>query len=543
MKERQSSFNYSYPHEKANLLYDIIIHGGTIIDGTKSPRFSADIGIQKDRITSVGQLADANASRKISADGLIVAPGFVDVHNHSDGWFLKSDHVVSKTSQGFTSEILMSDGISYAPVNESTVREWMFYLRSLNGLRMDEYGGWRSLADYLEALDGANVQNAAVQIPYANVRTLACGFGRGMVDDFQMRQMQLEIRNGMEAGAVGISTGLDYIGQHFATTDELVEACSTIAEYDGIYVSHMRYKKGLLPALREAVEIGRRAGIKVHFSHLKALTPNSVEEVLEYIDGTARKEVDLSFDVYPYQPGSTMLNFMLPYEVWEDGPLAVLGKLNRPEVRARFAEGLKAYRLDLDHIRIAWMAGNENRVHLGKRLSEYVEEVGLPPEEALMNLLIEERLAVLLVFDEGDDRLVEPILQHDLFMMGTDGIYFPDGQIHPRQYGSVGRLLGPLVRERKLFSLEEAVYKLAGWASQRFGLAGRGEIREGNFADLVVFNPETVTDHATFENPHQLTTGIEHVLVNGVPILVDGLPVSLDKNSLPGRALRYHEAM
>lgn len=520
-------------------LFDIIIENGTVIDGTKSPRFKADVGIVGTRIEAIGDLANSEAKQRISVAGKIVAPGFIDVHNHSDGWYLKQDHVVSKTTQGFTSELLMSDGISYAPVNEQTAPEWMFYLRALNGLRMDEYTGWRSLADYLECLDRANVQNAALQIPYANIRALACGFGRAAVDDFQMRTMQREIRLGMEAGAVGVSTGLDYIVQHFSTTDELVEACAVIAEYDGVYVSHMRYKKGLLNALKEAVEIGRRAGIKVHFSHLKALSSENTEEVLDYIDTTARHEVDLSFDVYPYQPGSTMLNFMLPYEVWEDGPLAVLGKLSDPGVKARFAEGLKAYRLDLDHIRIAWVAGRENAVHQGKKLSEYIAECNLPAEDALMNLLIEERLAVLLVFDEGDDRLAEPFLQHDLYMMGTDGIFFPDGQVHPRQYGSVGRLLGPLVREKKLFSLEDAIYKLAANAAHRFGFTGRGILKEGNFADVVVFDAETVTDKATFDDPHQLTVGIEQVLVNGVPIIEASEPITPSPAPLPGRALRY----
>lgn len=523
-------------------LYDIIIENGSVIDGTKSLRFKADVAIQNDRVAGIGDFSTAEATQRISADGKIVAPGFVDVHNHSDGWFLKSDHVISKTSQGFTSEVLMSDGISYAPVDEHTAPEWMFYLRALDALRMDEYTGWRSLADYLDVLDGANVQNAAVQIPYANVRALACGFGRGAVDDFQMRTMQREIRQGMEAGAVGISTGLDYIVQHFSTTDELVEACGVIAEYDGLYVSHMRYKKGLLNALKEAVEIGRRAGIKVHFSHLKALSAENSDAVLDYIDTTARHEVDLSFDAYPYQPGSTMLNFMLPYEAWEDGPLAVLGKLRDPVVRSRFAEGLKAYRLDLDHIRIAWVAGRENAVHQGKRLSDYIEECGVPAEEALINLLIEERLAVLLVFDEGDDRLADPFLQHDLYMMGTDGIFFPDGLIHPRQYGSVGRLLGPLVREQTLFSLEDAIFKLAANAANRFGLTGRGILKEGNFADVVVFDAETVTDRATYDDPHQLCVGIEHVIVNGVPILEGGAAMEPNPSPLPGRALRYRES-
>ena len=230
---------------------------------------------------------------------------------------LAMPHQTWKTSQGFTTEVLMADGISYAPVSEHNWRQWLYYLRVAQ--RPDARPttrGWQSLADYMGLLDGRNVQNAAFHVPYANVRALACGFGRTLPpDDFQMRQIRGEIRRGMEAGAVGLSTGLDYIEQHYATTDELVAACTAIEPFGGLYVTHVRYKTGLLPALREAIEIGRRAGVKVHISHLKGTTEQEVQEVLALLD-RARREVDLSFDVYPYQRGSTMLNFLLPYEVW-----------------------------------------------------------------------------------------------------------------------------------------------------------------------------------------------------------------------------------
>jgi len=278
--------------------------------------------------------------------------------------------------------------------------------------------------------------------------------------------------------------------------------------------------------------------VAVHISHLKGPDAAEGEQILEYIDREARHEVDLSFDVYPYQPGSTMLNFLLPNEVWEEGPLAVLPKLRDPAVRARFAAGLAAYDLDLDKIHIAWTLSKENARHQGKLLSDYVAEMNLPPEEALCNLLIEERLAVLLVFNQGDDRLVHPFLAHDLYLMGSDGIFFEEGVIHPRMYGSAARLLGPCVRDWKLFSLEEAVYKLSGGPAGRFGLTERGVIRPGSFADLVVFDPATVQDRATYAYPHQYSTGIEHVLVNGVPIVAHGQPVESLAAPYPGRALR-----
>jgi N-acyl-D-amino-acid deacylase len=279
----------------------------------------------------------------------------------------------------------------------------------------------------------------------------------------------------------------------------------------------------------------------VHISHLKGNSPAESEAILEYIDQVARKEVDFSFDVYPYQPGSTMLNFLLPNEVWEDGPLGVMAKLRDPAIRARFATGLDCYKLDLDEIQIAWVHSKENSRHQGKLLSDYVLEMGLPPADALANLLLEERLAVLLVFIEGEDPLVRPFLQHDLYMMGTDGIYFEDGVIHPRMYGSAARLLGPCVRDYKLFSLEDAVYKLSGAAAARFGLKDRGVVREGAFADLVVFDAATIADRATFADPHQYSVGVEHVLVNGMPIVRDGKPIEEFDEPLPGRALRFRQ--
>jgi N-acyl-D-amino-acid deacylase len=521
-------------------VFDLVVAGGQVIDGTRAARVRADVGVKDGRIAAVGDLTTASAKQRVEAAGKIVAPGFIDVHNHSDGWLLKTPHVTPKTTQGFTTEVLMADGISYAPVRPENADEWIFYLRALNALRLDEYLGWQSLEDYLDLLDGKTAQNFCVHVPYANVRVNACGFRRLLPDDFQMRQMKRAIAEGMEQGAVGLSTGLDYIAQCFSNTEELVDACSAMAAQQGLYVTHVRYKRGTLEGVKEAVEIGKRAGVPVHISHLKGTTPEEIDSILGYIDTVARKEVDFTFDVYPYLPGSTMLNYLIPYDVWEDGPFGVMEKLRTPEMRARFAAGLDAYKLGLDQIHIAWVAGKENSKYQGMLLSDYILEMGLPPAEALTNLLLEERLAVLLVFNQGDDTLVKRFLAHDLYMMGTDGIYHPDSVIHPRMYGSAGRILGMCVRDWKLFSLEDAVYKLAGLAAKRFGLKDRGVIREGACADLVVFDPETVGDRATFADPHQTCTGIEQVFVNGVAVVRDSKPVD-EFDKWPGKALRRNQ--
>lgn len=519
--------------------FDLIIRGGHVIDGTGAARTRTDVGITGDRIVAVGDLRDAQSARTVGAAGRIVCPGFIDVHTHSDGWLLKTPHLTAKTTQGFTTEVLMADGISYAPVNEHTAHEWIYYLRGLDGLRMDEYRGWQSIADFMSHIDGRCAQNAISHVPYANVRSLVCGWGRGPIDDYQMGSIQNEIRKAMHDGAVGLSTGLDYIVQCFSTTDELVEACRAAAEFDGLYVTHIRYKHGLLNALREAVEIGKRAGIKVHISHLKGMTKQVADEVLSYIDNVARHEVDFSFDVYPYLPGSSMLNVYLPYEVWEQGPLAVAQHLGSKSMRERIRQRLRSTTVDLQSVRLAWTPGKENAVHQGKTLFEYVKSSGKPLEDAIADLLLEERLGVLMVVGSGDDRQVTPFLQHDLYMMGSDGIFTLDGPIHPRMYGAATRLIGPCVRDWKAFSLEDAIAKLTSKPAARFGLTDRGIIRDGAFADLVIFDAETVSDRAACENPRETSTGIEWVLVNGNPIIEHGTPIDQPSEDLPGRALRF----
>jgi N-acyl-D-amino-acid deacylase len=520
-------------------VYDTLIAGGEVIDGTRNGRYRADVGITDTRIAAIGDLSGAEAKTTIDARGRIVAPGFVDVHNHSDAWLRKAPHLVSKTMQGFTTEVIMADGISYAPVRRDTVHDWITYLRALNALQFEEYTGWESIGEYMAGLDRANVQNSIPHVPYANVRTLVCGFTRAVPDDYQVRQIQAEIEDGLAAGAVGLSTGMDYVAQWFASTDELVEACRPMADVQGLYVTHMRYKAGTLTALKEAVEIGRRAGVPVHISHLKGTSPEMTEQVLGYIDAVAVNEVDFSFDVYPYLPGSTMLNYWLPYSVWEDGPLGVLRNLRRPEVRRQMAEGLR--HVDLAETHIAWVPGKENSRHQGKLVADYVEETGKAPADALCDLLIEENLGVLLVMHQGDDDLIGPFLAHPSYMMGSDGIYHEDGAIHPRQYGSAARLLGPCVRDKGWLTLEDAVYKLSGHPARRFGLHERGELRAGWAADVVVFDAHTITDTATYADPHRLAVGVHEVLVNGTRIVADSVPVPDLHAPYPGRALRFKQ--
>lgn len=523
-------------------MHDLLLKGGLIIDGTGKPRFTADVAVSDGRIAAIGQFDAAKARRAFDVAGLIVAPGFIDVHNHDEGWLLKKRHLLAKTSQGFTSEVLMSDGISYAPVTPENAYDWLFYLRPLDALHTADYTGWRSIADYMSLLDRQNVQNTIALAPFANLRVLACGWRRDPADDLQINLMRRELRIAMEQGACGLSTGLDYVAQCFSTTDEIARVAEAMAPYDGVYVTHVRYKRGTLAGVQEAVEIGRRAGVRVHISHLKSATQREADEILGYIDRVAGKECDITFDIYPYMPGSSLLASLLPYEAWEDGPLAAVARLREPAIRERFGATLLDYRLPLDKMTLAWVASRENAHLQGLTLAQIVESSGKPVGDALAQLLIDEHFCVLVVFHMSEDRFVEPFLAHPRQMLGSDGIWFPDGVVHPRVYGSATRMIGPMARDRKLFSLEEAVRKMTSFPAETFGLAQRGVIAAGACADLVVFDAERVTDRATYDEPHRLSTGIKHVIVGGAPIIADGNPVEEAELSPPGRALRFRQA-
>ncbi len=520
--------------------FDLLIHGGDVIDGTGVARQRADVGVLAGRVAAIGDLRDAVAQQVIDASQRIVAPGFIDVHNHSDGWVCRDKQQSFKTMQGFTTEVLMSDGISYAPVDETTWRDWFFYLRSLNGLRMQDYTGWESLDDYMTLLDGNCVQNVATQIPYANLRTLVNGFNQTPIDDSQMVRIQKLVRECLAAGAVALSTGLDYIAQCFASTEELIDACRPMAESQTPYVTHMRYKKTLIPGIEEAIEIGRQAGVPVHISHLKCQSPYDPEQIFKLIDDACGEGIPTTFDVYPYQPGSTMLNYLLPYEAWKYGPLAACGVIGESEFRRVFKSAFDAYRLDLDHVRVAWSPSGERIDDWGKTLQQIVDESGKDMTDALLDYLLDEQLAVLCVMDEGDDKEVEPFVAHPRCMMGTDAIYQIGGKVHPRAYGSAGRWLGPLVRDAKIFTLEEAIRKMTSLSAHTFGLEDRGVLAVDRPADIVVFNEATINDNASFSEPTNSCDGIEHVLVNGVAVVASGEHVEIVEQ-YPGQRIRYRK--
>jgi N-acyl-D-amino-acid deacylase len=518
-------------------LFDRILLNGTVIDGSGAPRYEADVGLIADRIAEIGSLSSAEARETTDVSGRIVSPGFIDVHNHSEGWLLKDANFCVKTVQGYTTEVLMTDGVSYAPLDERTAPEWIFYLRALDGLEVSDYTGWKSITDFMRLFDRRTTQNTLPQIPYANLRSMAGGFGKRPLSEDELRAVQEGVEQGIAEGSAGLTIGLDYPSQCFASTGEIISACKAMAGTRGLYITHIRYSIGRLNALQEAVDIGRRAGVPVHISHLMGRTPEETDTLLEYVDKTAVHEVDFSFDSIPYSSASTLLSAQLPLDVWTGGLRAAVAGLDNPDIIREFETNLPA--LPLDRCHIAWIAGGRHDRYYGKTLAEYIEASGRSAARALLDLLKEADLAVLGVNRYYNETMVHPFLAHKGFMLGSDGIWQPEGHLHPRVHGCPGRLLGECVRIYRLFSLEEAVQKMTGIPAKRFGMKKRGLVREGYFADLAVFDPNTVAARADFDRPRLESVGMEAVFVNGTPVVSGGKPVKIPASRLPGRALKF----
>ena len=422
-------------------MFDLIIRNGTIIDGTRTDRYPADIGLRADRIAAIGDLGDTASQHSIDAQAAKSSPRALSMSTTTPtAGSCKSPTSSPRPSKALPLKSSWPTASPMPPVDATTRAHWLYYMRALNGLMQSHYSGWESLADYMQLLDGRTAQNTITHLPYAHLRAMACGWDRRVPDDVQMEEILAGVERGMAEGAVGISTGLDYIAECFATTDELVEACTAMAAQQGIYATTCATKRAPLPGCRKPSEIGRRADVPVHISHFKGTSPQQIDELLSYVDQVAVNEVDFSFDVYPYLPAQPCSTSCCPYEVWEDGPLGVLPKLNDPDIRRRFARVLDRYANPLDRMTIAWLPGRDNAHFIGRTIDEYVQQAGASPTDALCDLLIEENLAVLLVFHHGDDALVHPFLSHEKYMLGSDGFTSPTARFtrvytdRPRAY-------------------------------------------------------------------------------------------------------------
>ena len=518
-------------------MYDLLFRSARVVDGSGSPWFRADVAIEGDRIAAVGRLDDAAAAATIDCHDAILAPGFIDMHVHSDLNLLVEPRHEPKLYQGVTTDLLGQDGLSYAPISRQKLPLLRKFLAGLNG-DPDIAWDWSSVADYLAKFDRKISPNVAFLIPLCAVRVEVMGFEPRQATADELSRMRALIAEGMQDGAVGLSTGLTYPVNAWTTTDDLVELCREVARFGGIYVTHMRYTlgDGLHEPIVEAIEIGERAGLPSHISHFKGKrgAARDVAGALALVDEARARGLDVTLDAYQYNAGSTMLQANLPMWVHEGGPDRVLERLTDPAVRERIRAAFQASPPNWSTYTVASVATAQHRSMEGRRISELIAESGQDQVDWVCDLLLAEELRVSCRQDDGqtDDDII-PVLQHPAMLIGSDGLHLGSA-VHRRTYGTFARVLGRYVRELGALRLEEAVRKMSAASAARIGLRDRGLIRPGLRADLVVFDPDAIAEQATWEQPRQLASGVSHVLVNGTPVLADGRHTG----ATPGRALR-----
>ncbi len=464
--------------------YDLIIRNGTLIDGTGAPGVAGDLAVRDGRLARIGRI-EGSAAREIDASGMAVTPGFIDVHAHDDAAVLSSP-MDFKLRQGVTTDIVGNCGAGVAPTEPGSGP-------SIPGAElvlgpMPE-PTWRTFGEYMDAVDAARpALNVGCLVPHGAVRVHRMGLDSRPPDERELAAMREDVAEGLAAGALGMSTGLIYPPVTFARTEEIIELNKVVGEHGGIYVSHIRDEAyRLLEAVEEAVRIGREGGTPVQISHHKASGKSNVGKTVDsiaYIEAQRAAGLDVTFDVYPYTAASTVFAVMR----------------RAPEA------------LDPNDILIA--SCQRKHEYEGKTMAQIAEMLDLPADDAMDRVLTEEpgATAVFFIMDETD---VQRVLSHPQCMIGSDGLPSPTGKPHPRLYGTFARVLGTYARKERLLTLEDAVRKMTSLPARRFQLAERGELREGWWADVVVFNPQTVEDVATYEEPRQYPTGIEYVIVNG----------------------------
>ncbi len=532
--------------------FDVVITGGRIVDGTGSAWFYGDLAIQGDRIARItprGMLKDAPARERIDASGLVVAPGFIDIQSHSRGAFLFGDgRVISKVTQGITTEI-MGEGSTNAPLNPAMAGD-LSRLPADRRAVVESFMGPHGFSAWLEAMERNGVSpNVGSFVGASTIREYVKGMSMGPASPAELDTMRALVRRAMEDGAFGIASALIYPPGNFASTGELVELARAMAPYGGVYITHMRSEADrLLEAIDEAIEIGRRAGVPVEIYHLKAAGQRNwhkAAQAIAKIDSARSAGIDVQANMYPYVAGSTGLSACLPPWASADGKL--LDNLRDPEMRERIRAEVLQQTTDWENlctlatpegVLILGLERPENRQHVGRRLSEIAAAQGKHWLDAVMDLILSEQSGIGTVYFMMSEENVKLQLRQPWIKFGTDaGGVDPDSAdalTHPRAYGTFTRILGKYVREDKVLGLEDAIRKMTSAVATRLSIPDRGLLRPGFYADIVIFDPETVADRATFEQPHQLSVGIRHVLVNGVAVVKDGEHTG----AKPGRVIR-----
>jgi N-acyl-D-amino-acid deacylase len=502
--------------------FDVLIKGARVFPGD-GPALHADVGIAGDRIAAFEHsLPATNTAEVIDAAGMMLCPGFIDMHAHTALEPFRDPRLEPKVAQGFTTEVINPDGLAPAPVVEDSREERQAYLRPLEGPGPERWG-WTTFSEYLEALEGTRPATTLVpSIGHNAVRDRVMGGADRRPEREEIRAMREEVRLGLEAGARTFSFGLIYMPGAFSETGELVELAEEAAPFGAPLVPHVRTEAdGVLGAVGEMIEVSRRSGAPLHLSHLKVIgNPELVESLLALID-RASADVDITFDQYPYGAGSTVLSSLLPPWAHAGGPSEALRRLDDSRQREAMARDVEKGLPDWDNSYGACGPANIVIVHapvakagvVGKSLAEIGEERGCDPFVAALDLLKESRLDVAMINHYATEEAVRTVFRHPLQLVGSDGIF--GDRPHPRLYGTAARALGRYALKEKLIPVEEAVARLTSRAAERIGLTDRGRIREGLRADLVLLDPERFIDTATYDDPKQVPPGVERVFVAG----------------------------
>ena len=530
---------------------DILITGGTIVDGTGAAPRPGTVVVEGDRMRVLP--ADADPPRSvgttIDATDRVVAPGFIDLHSHGALVILAEPRHEPKVRQGVTTEIVGVDGNGFAPfTDEEDLLSFVELDAGLDGRLVGEWEEWRAtewrtVTDYLKTYDGTVSVNVGTLVGNSVLRINQLGWDDVPSDEQALDRMAGTLREAMADGAVGLSSGLDYPPGSFATTEELATLTRTAGEAGGFYHTHVRYPLGdrFLDPFKEAIDIGRRAGAPSHITHFyhRETHPGGADQLLALVDDARAEGLDITFDTYPYEWASTRLLIQLPQWVQAGGPAALKERIaersTRDRLREEFAARGAAYtgRAGWADIRLGGFTKKELLQWESRTVADVMDEMGLDPVDAICDLLLLENLGVSQVTSGPWSKTLPEFVKHPIGMVGTDSTFI-GAKPSPRTYGSYPRILGQFVRDEQLLSLEEAVRKMTGAAAARLGLKQRGTITDGYLADLVVFDPATVRSNATYDEPRRFPTGIDHVIVNGTLVVRDGEHTG----ATPGRGIR-----
>ena len=524
--------------------FDTVIKSATILDGTGRTPWRSDVGITGDKIAAIGIIASEQGRNVIQASGLHLCPGFIDIHTHSDGRILAYPTADSRVLQGITTELTGNCGYSVAPLKRVDIKDELQEFREL-GINPD----WTDVASYFSRLERTGISvNHALLLGQGRLRKSAIGLVDRKLTADELKKVLRAVEEGMDCGAFGVSTGLEYAPGIYTPAEEIVSMVQVVARRGGLYATHLRNEaSGLFEAIKEAIDVGRKTGVRVQISHFKDAGRsnwNKQPVALELLEKARSRGIDVSADAYPYTAYSTSLSILLEAWVREGGVKAILRRLRNRDARRRIrrevSEKVREVPGDYELIVISSTKSKRNRITIGKNLEEIGEMWKVAPIDAILRLIEEEETAVDFVGHGMKSENVEMVLSHPLVMIGSDGSSMaPKGKAaearpHPRSYGTCPRVLGHYARERKLFDLSTAVKKMTSMPAEKLRLKYRGRIARGMKADLVIFDEAEVRDTATFEDPHRYPHGIKHVLVNGTLVVEDGKHTG----ARPGRILR-----